>query len=140
MVSASRLGASRLGVFARRPEVPPLALLTAGAAGAAWLYVTNPHEPGQLLPQCPFRLVTGQLCPACGGTRMVYDLMHGDFAQAWLDNRVLLLASPLALALVGRWAWEGVRHRRSWRPRLSRRTQALILGTAVAWTVVRNVW
>ncbi|GGX88717.1 hypothetical protein GCM10010358_48340 [Streptomyces minutiscleroticus] len=122
----------------RHPAAAPLAVLVAGAAGCAYLYVTDPHEPGHLLPQCPFRFVTGLLCPACGGTRMVYDLMHGHFAQAWLDNRMLLLASPFALALLGRWAVEGLRGRR-WRPRPGSRAQAAILGTAVVWTVLRNL-
>ncbi|MEU4652628.1 DUF2752 domain-containing protein [Streptomyces sp. NPDC023723] len=125
-------------VVGRRAAVAPLAVLTAGAAGAAYLYTTDPHEPGHLLPQCPFRLVTGWLCPACGGTRMVYDLMHGQFAAAWADNRLLLLASPYALALLGRWGWEGLRGRR-WQPRPGRTTPAVILAVAVAWTVVRNV-
>ncbi|MER5429636.1 DUF2752 domain-containing protein [Streptomyces sp. NPDC002588] len=123
----------------RHPAAAPLAVLAAGAAGSAYLYVTNPHDGGHILPQCPFRLVTGLLCPACGGTRMAYDLMHGDFAQAWLDNRVLLLASPYALALLARWIWEGL-HGRSWHPKLSRRGLAVVLGIAVTWTAVRNVF
>lgn len=120
------------------PAAAPLAVLVAGAAGAGYLWVTDPHEPGHLLPQCPFRYVTGLLCPACGSTRMVYDLMHGHFAAAWLDNRALLLAAPFALALGARWMLEGLRGR-FWRPRISPRTQALILLTAVAWAVLRNL-
>ncbi|WP_443058191.1 DUF2752 domain-containing protein [Streptomyces sp. NBC_00820] len=126
------------GSLLRHPAVAPLAVLTAGVAGAAYLYGTDPHQPGHVLPGCPFRLVTGLLCPACGGTRMVYDLMHGHFAEAWLDNRALLLASPYALALLGCWAVEGLRGRR-WRPRMSPRGQAAVLLLAVAWTVLRNV-
>ncbi|MFJ8936854.1 DUF2752 domain-containing protein [Streptomyces sp. NPDC102365] len=122
----------------RHPAAAPLAVLVAGAAGVGYLYGTDPHEPGHLLPACPFRFVTGLLCPACGGTRMAYDLMHGQFVSAWLDNRVLLLASPLALALLARWIVEGLRGRR-WRPELSPRVQALVLAVAVTWTVVRNV-
>jgi hypothetical protein len=122
----------------RHPAAAPLAVLVAGAAGAGYLYGTDPHEPGHLLPACPFRFVTGLLCPACGGTRMVYDLMHGQFTAAWLDNRALLLASPLALALLARWIVEGLRGRR-WRPRLSSRVQVLVLAVAVTWTVVRNI-
>ncbi|MGW4303033.1 DUF2752 domain-containing protein [Streptomyces sp. NPDC004646] len=122
----------------RHPAAAPLAVLAAGAAGAAYLYGTDPHQPGHLLPGCPFRLVTGLLCPACGGTRMVYDLMHGHLTEAWLDNRALLLASPWALALLGRWALEGLRGRR-WQPRLSPRAQAVVLGLAVTWCVVRNI-
>ncbi|WP_328837326.1 DUF2752 domain-containing protein [Streptomyces europaeiscabiei] len=122
----------------RHPAAAPFAVAAVGLAGAAYLYGTNPHEPGHVLPQCPFRYVTGLLCPACGGTRMVYDLMHGQFSAAWHDNRVLLLAAPFALALLGRWAVEGLRGRR-WRPELKPRTQALILGIAVTWTIVRNL-
>ncbi|MEV6735986.1 DUF2752 domain-containing protein [Streptomyces sp. NPDC051104] len=123
----------------RHPAAAPLAVLAAGAAGAGYLYVTDPHEPGHLLPQCPFRLLTGLLCPACGGTRMVYDLMHGHVTAAWLDNRALLLASPYALALLVRWTVEGLRGRR-WQPQLSTRAQVLVLGLAVAWTVARNAF
>ncbi|MET8977834.1 DUF2752 domain-containing protein [Streptomyces sp. NPDC004539] len=125
--------------FLRHPATAPLAVLVAGAAGSVYLYGTDPHQPGHLLPQCPFRLVTGLLCPACGGTRMVYDLMHGRWDAAWLDNRALLLAAPFALALLGRWMWEGLVRRRHWRPRLSGRAQLAVLGLAVLWTVVRNL-
>ncbi|MFH8464351.1 DUF2752 domain-containing protein [Streptomyces sp. NPDC017991] len=122
----------------RHPAAAPLAVLVAGAVGAGYLYGTDPHEPGHVLPACPFRFVTGLLCPACGGTRMTYDLMHGQFGAAWLDNRALLLASPFALALLARWIVEGLRGRR-WRPELSPRVQVLVLSLAVAWTVVRNI-
>ncbi len=129
----------RVARLLRRPAAAPLAVLAAGAVGAAYLYVTDPHQAGQFLPRCPFNWVTGLLCPACGASRMVYDLMHGHLAQAWLDNRVLLLVAPLALVMLGRWAVEGLRGRR-WRPKLSRRAQAAVLLTAVAWTVVRNLF
>ncbi|MEV5793969.1 DUF2752 domain-containing protein [Streptomyces sp. NPDC052192] len=125
-------------VALRHPAAAPLAVLAAGTAGAGNLYVTDPHEPGHLLPGCPFRYLTGLLCPACGGTRMVYDLMHGHLATAWHDNRMLLLAAPFALALLARWMVEGLRGRR-WSPQLKPRTQLLVLLTAVAWTVLRNV-
>ncbi|MFF3431816.1 DUF2752 domain-containing protein [Streptomyces sp. NPDC002602] len=136
VADAERLSV-RCSAALRHPAAAPLVVLAAGAAGSAYLYGTDPHQPGHWLPQCPFRLVTGLLCPACGGTRMVYDLMHGQFAQACLDNRVLLLASPYALALLVRWMWAGL-HGRTWRPRLSSRALAVVLGVAVAWTVLRN--
>ncbi|MEW2569560.1 DUF2752 domain-containing protein [Streptomyces sp. NPDC047070] len=130
--------ASRADVL-RHPATAPLAVLVAGVVGAGYLYGTDPHEPGHVLPACPFRFVTGLLCPACGGTRMTYDLMHGQFGAAWLDNRALLLASPFALALLARWIVEGLRGRR-WRPEPSPRVQALILASAITWTVVRNIF
>ncbi|MFE1952224.1 DUF2752 domain-containing protein [Streptomyces sp. NPDC059524] len=130
--------ADRLPPALRHPAAAPIGVFAAGLAGSFYLYGTNPHEPGHWLPGCPFRAVTGLLCPACGGTRMTYDLMHGEFAAAWHDNSALLLAAPFALALLGRWAWEGLRGRR-WRPGIGVRAQVAILATAVVWTVLRNL-
>jgi hypothetical protein len=131
------LRSPRLEAVAARPATAPLATLAAGLAGAAYLYGTNPHEPGHWLPRCPFNWATGLLCPACGGTRMAYDLMHGDLTAAWHDNAALLLASPAAAYLLGRWVVEGLLGRH-WRPELGRRGSIAVLGVAVAWAVLRN--
>ncbi|WP_353943272.1 DUF2752 domain-containing protein [Streptomyces sp. HUAS MG91] len=138
-MSCAADGPNRARALWRHPATAPAAVLAAGAAAALYLYGTDPHEPGHWLPRCPFNWATGLLCPACGGTRMAYDLMHGRFSAAWHDNGLLLLAAPFALALLGRWAWEGLRGRR-WRPQFSVRGQAAILVTAIAWTVLRNVF
>lgn len=123
----------------RHPAAAPLATLAAALLAAGYLWRTDPHQDGQLLPRCPFNWATGLLCPACGGTRMSYDLMHGDLPAAFADNAVLLvLGVPLALALGGRWLYEGLRGRR-WRPVLTGRGTALVLGIALLWTVLRNV-
>ncbi|WP_306318542.1 MULTISPECIES: DUF2752 domain-containing protein [unclassified Streptomyces] len=129
---------ARLKAALGAPAAAPLGVLAGGTAAAAYLYGTNPHEPGHFLPGCPFRFATGLLCPACGGTRMVYDLMHGQYVTAWHDNAALLLAAPFALALLGRWAYEGLRGRR-WAPRIGGRGSTAILTAAVAWAVLRNL-
>ncbi|WP_428953268.1 DUF2752 domain-containing protein [Streptomyces sp. cg35] len=123
----------------RAPATAPLAVLVAGAAAAAYLYDTNPHEPGHWLPGCPFRALTGLLCPGCGGTRMVYDVLHGRFGTAWHDNALLLVVTPFVLFLLGRWLWSGLRGRR-WVPVPSTRTQLVLLTVAALWTVLRNVF
>ncbi|NGO67131.1 DUF2752 domain-containing protein [Streptomyces boncukensis] len=121
------------------PAAPPLAAALAAVGGAVYLYGTNPHEPGHWLPRCPFNWATGLLCPACGGTRMAYDLMHGDFAAALHDNAALLLVGlPAATYLSGRWLYEGLRGRR-YRPRLGKRGTAAVLAGAVAWVAARNL-
>ncbi|MGW2329362.1 DUF2752 domain-containing protein [Streptomyces sp. NPDC001700] len=126
----------------RRPVHPaaaPLAALAAGAAGVVYLWGTNPHASGQPLPRCPFNWATGLLCPACGGTRMAYDLLHGDLAAAFHDNAALLvLGLPVAAYLGARWLAEGLRGRR-WEPRPGRGGIAAVLATAVAWTLARNL-
>ncbi|WP_059006976.1 DUF2752 domain-containing protein [Streptomyces specialis] len=121
------------------PAVPPLAALAAGIAAGAYLWRTDPREDGHLLPRCPVNWATGLLCPACGGTRMAYDLLHGDLAAAWHDNAALLLLGlPLALWLTGRWLYEGLCGRR-YRPRADPRATAAVLGSALLWTALRNL-
>lgn len=122
------------------PSVAPLALLGTGLAGAVYLWGTDPHQSGHWLPRCPFNWVTGLDCPACGATRMTYDLMHGDVAAAFRDNAVLLvLGAPVGLWLFGRWLYAGLRGRR-YRLRLSTAMTTLVLTVAVTWGVVRNVF
>jgi len=121
------------------PAAPPLTVLVIGLAGAVHLWGTNPHEPGQWLPRCPFNWATGLLCPACGGTRMTYDLMHGDVVAAFHDNALLLtLGVPAAVYFGGRWLLEGLRGRR-YRPSLGKRGTAVVLGIGLTWAVVRNL-
>ncbi|WP_280716772.1 DUF2752 domain-containing protein [Kitasatospora sp. MAP5-34] len=115
-----------------------MALLGAGVAAAGYLWSRNPHLPGQALPFCPWRRLTGWQCPGCGGTRMAYDLMHGDLTAAWHDNAGLLLALPLLAAFYLTWLRHGLAGRR-WRLRLGPLGTAVVLAAAVAWTIGRNV-
>ncbi|MFI6156638.1 DUF2752 domain-containing protein [Kitasatospora sp. NPDC051170] len=140
--TARRPGSGRGGfaVPARlRTAGLPLAALLGGLAGSAYLWTRDPHLPGQALPFCPFRRVTGLQCPGCGGTRMTYDLLHGDLAAAFHDNALLLLSLPLVALMYLTWLREGLAGR-SWSPPLGRRGTAAVLGTAVAWALVRNLW
>ncbi|MDX6347637.1 MAG: hypothetical protein QOF84_2427 [Streptomyces sp.] len=129
---------TRLRAVAGRPATASLASAAAGISAAVYLYGTNPHQPGHWLPRCPFNWVTGLYCPACGGTRMVYDLMHGDLSAAFHDNMLLLIVSPAGLFLYLRWFAEGLQGR-VFRPTLKPRAQAVVLGIAVLWAVVRNL-
>lgn len=47
---------------------------------------------------CPFRALTGLLCPLCGSTAMGVALVRGDLASAWGHNP-LVLTGFLALAV-----------------------------------------
>ena len=103
-----------------------------GAAALTYVGMVDPHRPGAVFPLCPFKLLTGWNCPACGGLRMTHDLLHGDVPAAAVDNVFLLVALPL-LAV---WSL--------WRLRTGQRvftTTVLVLAgiTAVAWTVIRNL-
>ncbi len=103
------------------------------AIGAlTYVGIADPHRPGSLFPPCPFRLLTGWNCPACGGLRMTHDLLHGDVAAAVVDNVFLLVGLPL----VALWA--------IWRIRRGERAFPLsaisvIAVAAISWTVIRNL-
>lgn len=47
--------------------------------------------------RCPFLLLAGLPCPACGATRALDALVHGDTTGYWLHHP---LALPLAVAVV----------------------------------------
>lgn len=103
------------------------------AIGAlTYIGLVDPHQPGALFPACPFKLLTGWNCPACGGLRMTHDLLHGNLSAAVVDNVFLLIGLPL-LAV---WSvWRRRRGQRVFTP------VALIVITisAIAWTVLRNL-
>ncbi|MEE6163548.1 MULTISPECIES: DUF2752 domain-containing protein [unclassified Mycolicibacterium] len=98
----------------------------------AYTAVADPHRPGFLFPPCPFRLMTGWNCPACGGLRMTHDVLHGDLGAAVVDNAFALVGLPLLAA------WILVRWRLG-KPIFPASAVATILVAAVIWTVVRNL-
>ena len=103
------------------------------AVGAlAYIGTVDPHRPGALFPVCPFKILTGWNCPACGGLRMTHDLLHGDVAAAVVDNVFLLIGLPL-LAI-----WSVWRIRRG-RPVFTPAAIAVITIAGIAWTVLRNL-
>lgn len=100
--------------------------------GLAYVGLADPHSPGSVFPACPFKLLTGWNCPACGGLRMTHDLLHGDLAAAVVDNVFLLVGLPALLA------WVLVRWRTE-RPIFTKSAIAVIAVLAVTWTVARNL-
>jgi hypothetical protein len=82
--------------------------VTIVGAGAL-LYFFNPSTHG-FYPVCKFHQLTGLNCPGCGGTRAVYQLLHGRVLQALHDNALVILA---LVALAGRGAWFAARKRRN---------------------------
>lgn len=102
----------------------------AGAIG--YIGLVDPHKSDSVFPVCPFRLLTGWNCPACGGLRMVHDVLHGDLAAAITDNVFLLVGIPL---LAG---WFLLR-RRSGKSLGPIPAVAIGVIAMLAWTVLRNL-
>lgn len=116
----------------------PGAVVLAGCAGAALVLAADPtSEAGFPLPPCPIKLLTGFDCPGCGGTRMLFSLLHGDVPAAVHHNALAVLLLPLLA-----WSWT------AWViGRLGRRlptwtrwrwSPQVLLVVVVAWVVVRN--
>jgi hypothetical protein len=116
-----------------RPRLLTMVGTGAAFAGAlTYVGLVDPHRSGSLFPQCPFKLLTGWNCPACGGLRMTHDLLHGDLAAAVIDNVFLLVGLPALLAwiLLRRHQGKRVMTVRAW---------VVLVVVAVTWTVVRNL-
>ncbi len=80
------------------------------AAVLAVLCLWTPPE----LPVCPFRALTGRLCPLCGLTHAVFALAKGHVADALHWNAL----SPLAILLLAGAAWNPPWMARVWTPSL----------------------
>lgn len=103
-----------------------------GLGALGYVALVDPHRAGSPFPPCPFKLVTGLNCPACGGLRMTHDLLHGDLHTAAVDNVFLLIGLPL---LGIWWLWR----RRQGRPAFPPIVIVVIAMMALVWTVVRNL-
>jgi hypothetical protein len=102
------------------------------AAALAYTGLVDPHKPGSPFPSCPFRLLTGWYCPACGGLRMIHDLLHGDLAAAVADNVLLLVGLPVLTV------WMLMRLRRG-EPVLPTPAVVSLAVAATTWLVLRNL-
>ena len=69
-----------------------IASLFAMAAGA-WVVYAFPPQAHSFYPPCTFREMTGLLCPGCGSTRALHQLLHGHIGEA-------LRLNPFFLAVV----------------------------------------
>lgn len=120
----------------RRLAAPAVAAAV-GIAGAAVLYLRDPHLPGAY-GFCPFHAVTGWWCTGCGGLRAVHDLTHGDVPAALSSNAFAVVMVVAAVAgWVGwarrRWRGAGVRPPMWWRP-----AAIAVLVALAVFTVLRN--
>lgn len=116
-----------------RPWLPALVLATAAMAVAAILMLMDPHDPGSILPSCPFHALTGLFCPGCGTTRALHALLHGDFALALGMNPLAVVAVTLMPVLL----WNTWYPHRMWMARLS--DARIWLGLVMAFAVLRNL-
>ena len=63
------------------------------ALAAVGLRVFNPAS-AWFFPPCPFRALTGYLCPGCGTLRALHELLQGHVAAAFKLNPLMMLLLP----------------------------------------------
>jgi hypothetical protein len=126
--SPCRVGHRRIIPRRRRTLLVGGSLLV-GALG--YVGLVDPHNPNTVFPTCLFRTLTGWNCPACGGLRMIHDILRGDLAGAVADNVFLLLGIPLLALSIPVW-----RHRR---PATPIPTIVAVVFVTCVWTVLRNL-
>jgi len=60
--------------------------------------------------QCPWRVLTGTLCPSCGSQRALSALVHGHLGQALRYNYFFVISIPYAVVAV-LVSWYNIGHR-----------------------------
>lgn len=81
-----------------------VAALAAVTAGFLLTVALMPDGEGAWwVPRCFWLALTGTQCPACGTTRAVYALLHGDVVRAWELNHFFFVGTPLALVCIALW-------------------------------------
>lgn len=74
-----------------------LILIVILLAGIAVVYKYLDPAVVPIFPRCPFRLLTGYLCPGCGSQRAIHHLLNLDLLGAWRMNPLLVITLPYLL-------------------------------------------
>ena len=103
-------------------------------------YLVNPLQSNFPI-QCPWHMLTGTQCPACGFQRALYSLLHGNIIDALSYNYFFIFSIPYALlAIVATWynynhVFDGLRtfvyHR------LTLQTYIVLY---FGWWIIRNIY
>ncbi|HUF99443.1 MAG TPA: DUF2752 domain-containing protein [Ilumatobacter sp.] len=116
----------------------PIAAGVGALAAAGYLAANDPVRSGWFVP-CPFRELTGLVCPGCGITRAIHHLLRGDVIEAVRLN----LFAPLVVVALGlawiAWLSRDTFGRPMWRPQVNAVTAPVALMLLAAYGVVRNL-
>lgn len=117
------------------PYALPVILILLGIT----FYFVNPSLQGHPI-QCPWRVLTGTLCPACGSQRALNALVHGHLGQALSYNYFFILSIPYALVVV-LVSWYNFGHRLDGLKRIAFHPVTLKAYVIIflAWWIARNI-
>lgn len=116
----------------------PIAVGCSATAAALYGAALDPSSSGTF-PACAFRSVTGWWCPGCGLTRATHDLLHGDLAEAFAYNALVVPVLAMLILTWGAWLGDSLGRRPAWIPRAAPPAWAGLAIVALAFAILRNL-
>lgn len=114
-------------------------IVAAAVVGIILVYFAVPIS-AWWMPKCPFRLLTGLSCPACGIQRFLHALFNGHPMEAIRYNYYLVYSLPYASLFLVRWLMPvGVARERLTRLIENRYVIWFYVLTFAIWLFVRNI-
>jgi Protein of unknown function (DUF2752) len=89
-------------------------------------------------PICPFYAATHMLCPGCGGTRALHELLHFHLSAALQLNALVTLCAPIGLLWFCAWYYSVLRGGRGPRLVVPRFAIPCAYALTILFTVLRN--
>lgn len=110
------------------------------AVGGVWLFRAFNPEDYAFFPRCPFKMLTGWQCPACGMQRSLHALFNGEFYRALSCNFFVVISIPYFIAVLLTTFWNTPRMR-SW-CRWVQHPYAMVIYAVLfcVWWILRNYW
>jgi|SRR5690606_20574980 len=71
-----------------------------GGAFFYYFYTYNPSADSSHFISCPSKSILGLNCPGCGSQRLIHNLLHLNFSEAFRYNPLLFLLFPFVIYLV----------------------------------------
>ena len=109
-------------------------VLAAGMIYALWIRLTGLYIP------CPFRSLTGYLCPGCGISHCLMSLLRGDIRAAFEANGFVLVLLPFAAAYAVYRSYIFIRYGKTVYTKTENIVSVFVLIAALVFAVMRNLY
>ena len=88
---------------------------------------------------CIFHKLTGLLCPGCGLTRMVKEILHGNLIKAYYYNQLLFISLPIFIILFLNLIYSNFKNIKSWLFKIPNYFYYMYIGLIIVFTIIRNI-
>lgn len=78
-------------------------IILIGGAFLYYYYTFNPSDETEPFVSCPSKTILGLNCPGCGSQRLIHNLLHFNFEEAFRYNPLLFLSLPFIVYISGIW-------------------------------------